>query len=313
MKYPIKLDRRCKNCDGEIFAKRSRDKNQEFCGRKCVSQYYNKIIPEFTKCQHCDKEFQKTSKTKNMFCSKQCAGKHKEKSHIRICEFCKTPFRLINIAYERRKNKNGGKYCSNICATRKYHFNERFFENIDTEEKAYWVGFICADGNIYRNGLHIHISIKDIEHLKKLITSMNADNNIVHHKDNTITLSFNSEILTKDLEKSNITPKKTFTCEFPILKERYISHFIRGLFDGDGCIYIGERCKVWSIYTASEKMKNQLVENILKYTKIICRVYKQGNGYTITFSKKQDILTIRDFLYKNATVFLERKKDKMFI
>lgn len=49
--------------------------------------------------------------------------------------------------------------------SRKYKFDENFFENIDTEEKAYWLGFIYADGAVFKRTLSIRLSTKDIHHL----------------------------------------------------------------------------------------------------------------------------------------------------
>ena len=58
---------------------------------------------------------------------------------------------------------------------RKYALNETFFEVINSEEKAYWLGFIAADGCVYRRTLSINLNIKDKEHLEKLITVLNSE------------------------------------------------------------------------------------------------------------------------------------------
>lgn len=57
-------------------------------------------------------------------------------------------------------------------------FNEHIFDNIDTEEKAYWLGFIFADGYIsslnakYKNVFELSLSIKDLNHIKKFNSFM---------------------------------------------------------------------------------------------------------------------------------------------
>ena len=58
---------------------------------------------------------------------------------------------------------------------RKYALNEAFFEIIDSEEKAYWLGFIAADGCVYRRTLSINLNIKDKAHLEKLIAILNSE------------------------------------------------------------------------------------------------------------------------------------------
>jgi len=65
--------------------------------------------------------------------------------YTRNCARCGTKFVLKNIAYEKMGK---GKFCSRECATRKLEFNDRFFDVIDTEQKAYWLGFIFAEGSI---------------------------------------------------------------------------------------------------------------------------------------------------------------------
>ena len=59
--------------------------------------------------------------------------------------------------------------------SRKYNFDENFFDKIDTEEKAYWLGFIYADGAIFKRTLSIRLSTKDIHHLEKFKKILNTD------------------------------------------------------------------------------------------------------------------------------------------
>nr|DAG90196.1 MAG TPA: endonuclease [Crassvirales sp.] len=57
----------------------------------------------------------------------------------------------------------------------KSEFNRDFFSVIDTEEKAYWLGFLYADGFISASGntVGLSISLKDIDHLKKYNNALN--------------------------------------------------------------------------------------------------------------------------------------------
>ena len=86
---------------------------------------------------------------------------------------------------------------------RKYSLNEDYFENIDTEEKAYWLGFLLADGNIsysgrYNKGRHLRIALqnKDKNHLEKMKFSLKSNYNLKLDKNNCFWLCFNSLKLT---------------------------------------------------------------------------------------------------------------------
>lgn len=65
-KYPYISDNKCKNCNGDILIKRSRDKSNIFCSTKCVGKYCNTKEKEIVYCKLCNKGFVKTSKTKNI-------------------------------------------------------------------------------------------------------------------------------------------------------------------------------------------------------------------------------------------------------
>ncbi len=128
-------------------------------------------------CLNCNKPFSPRPSRNNITecCGKQCKKEYNIKTHKRICKYCKKEFILKNIAYEKR---GGGKYCSKYCgkyATKIYNFNENFFDKIDSEQKAYWLGFIMADGFNSNDELMIELSIIDLEHLSSFIKEIKAD------------------------------------------------------------------------------------------------------------------------------------------
>ena len=105
---------------------------------------------------------------------------------------------LKENGYVRRK-RNTVKGKEKLGASRKHHFNENYFEKIDTEDRAYWLGFLYADGNVSygkdKNGnkkgctVEVTLSEKDKSHLYKFLKCLNADFNyplekrIVHLND----------------------------------------------------------------------------------------------------------------------------------
>ena len=140
---------------------------------------------------------------------------------------------------------------------RKKYVDETVFDCIDTEEKAYWLGFIYADGNIsnaehikevsnktvYR--LEISLQSDDIDHLNKLKSFFKWDGVVKISKTNyarkdRCRLYFNNKHIWKTLNSYGCTPNKSLTLKFPNIEIfndcSLIRHFIRGYVDGDGCI-----------------------------------------------------------------------------
>ena len=205
---------------------------------------------------------------------------------------------------------------------RKHKFNERYFENIDSEEKAYWLGFIAADGCVYKNKqsyrLQINLKGSDIDHLKKFQKAICSDYKITEKKvgkaqSNTCQLKINSTKMCNDLIKNNIIERKSIIFEPPILNKNLMSHFIRGYFDGDGWITSykrkdsnGYRNEVGII--GGKKALNYFIDflpkGFSKYEK-----YKDNKIIQISGSSIKTISETYNYLYENATIFLDRKKN----
>ena len=205
---------------------------------------------------------------------------------------------------------------------RKHKFNERYFENIDSEEKAYWLGFIAADGCVYKNKqsyrLQINLKGSDIDHLKKFQKAICSDYKITEKKvgkaqSNTCQLKINSTKMCNDLIKNNIIERKSIIFEPPILNKNLMNHFIRGYFDGDGWITSykrkdsnGYRNEVGII--GGKKALNYFIDflpkGFSKYEK-----YKDDKIIQISGSSIETISETYNYLYENATIFLDRKKN----
>jgi hypothetical protein len=120
------------------------------------------------------------------------------------------------------------------------------FENL-SPSKAYCLGFIAADGNVYfgkRNsgGLEISLSSRDESHLRKIRNILGTTAKIKISKTNFDTqrcrLQIGCRPLAENLANIGITPRKSHSLQFPVIDESLVSHFIRGYFDGDGYIRI---------------------------------------------------------------------------
>ncbi len=161
----------------------------------------------------------------------------------KICELKK----LDRHNLSRRFKKDGLSVRKGFSYARKYNLNEHYFDVIDTEEKAYILGFIYADGNnLFRlNRISIHLSVTDEEILKKMSHIFFGEEilkyNFRTNKDGKVFkyvwLNLFSKHLSQHLATLGVVEAKSHKIVFPEwLDKSLYCHFIRGLIDGDGWI-----------------------------------------------------------------------------
>jgi len=208
--------------------------------------------------------------------------------------------------------------------SRKYTADWDYFETIDTEAKAYWLGFLYADGYISKspsNLMGVSLAEKDYAHLCKLQADLNATNPIIMYepssgygKDPYVRFTVISDKMVKDLERHGITSNKTNVLQPPTtVPEDLIHHFIRGYFDGDGgWSKTGKTIGYKFTLTGTEEMVLWVAEKL----DIIPRLYQRWpdrgvNNYTLEAQAKSDLAKIIPYLYKDLTAsnFLARKFD----
>jgi hypothetical protein len=214
---------------------------------------------------------------------------------------------------------------------RKYSFNENYFENIDTESKAYWLGFIAADGSISKRktgqnsfSLYLH-EIEPLEALRKDLESDKPiylqDNSKYENKYSNkmgYRITFISNKMVSDLETHGILERKTFKLKLPNLKKELYSHFVRGYFDGDGSVFYSKsRDKIDEILCVSIcgtiDFLNQIcnVANI-DTKKIYKDTRKETDCYNLKLYNQTQALPFYQYIYSNInnSFYLKRKKDK---
>lgn len=187
-----------------------------------------------------------------------------------------------------------------------------------------------ADGynNEKRHEVKIRLSIKDEEFLLKLRDKIypNKDRPLYYYNRNNhkyCELYICNKKLSFDLSKHGCCQAKTFSITFPyFLEEKYYNHFIRGVFDGDGCICLttlktGEHKTMFSIIGNRPFMQqiNQIIADKcgLYCNKLIDYKGKDERIATFAFSGCRQCIKIREYLYKNATIFMKRKHDKFML
>jgi len=196
------------------------------------------------------------------------------------------------------------------------HFNEHFFETIDSENKAYWLGFIMADGCVsltYKPKLVIKIAHKDYCHLQKWHKALESCHNI-NVFESGIQSQHYSEKMCNDLIKLGCTPRKSNTLCFPKINENLLNHFVRGYFDGDGCASLRTHQKTPQLrisFAGTPKFLSEL-KNILEIDNKLQPIGNNKIARSLDVCGNKKAKQIADWMYKNATIFLERKREVCF-
>jgi intein/homing endonuclease len=215
-----------------------------------------------------------------------------------------------------------------------------YFDKIDTEYKAYILGLIYADGCINDKVLgkrewRLQISIQEEDGLilQKLLDNTNKKQLVLRNPPSTIknnwkkqlTACVNNTYLCKQLITLGCFPRKsTEGMIFPKLDPLLIPHFIRGFFDGDGCVMIKKSTykgkKVTTVRhflrVAFISTDSVFLDTLVSYLPIN-KVYKTNKlrksiVHTYWIERKEDILNVRDYLYKDANYFFSRKYNKFY-
>ncbi len=209
----------------------------------------------------------------------------------------------------------------------KYITNLNFFNKIDNEEKAYFLGLLYADGNNYVRGRHSYeVSIKlkaedkyILEKLRDYLCPRMKLKKVIDKRTNNLhyLLKINNKELSDQLTKLGCVPSKSLLLTFPVIEERLINHFIRGYFDGDGSLY-GKKPKKnghidysWQITSTNNFCKdvNKYLCNKLQVHGTMKLSCKKSNQITTTLSVggNKQVKKVLDWMYGGANLFLNRK------
>ena len=205
-------------------------------------------------------------------------------------------------------------------------FDYFYFDNIDTEEKAYVLGFIYADGHVGNKEVKIAIKSSDINILNKIKSSMNGDFNISTSTNSNnfgvcevARLSFSNSHTIQKLREIGIKRNKTIDCDFPTLDNSLIKHFIRGYMDGDGSFSKYKSCDGYTRYSFSfvgtesflEVLLAKIIENGFNVSIETSRRFNTINCcYSIRGSGKKNTISFLDWIYSDSNIYLDRKYDK---
>lgn len=212
----------------------------------------------------------------------------------------------------------------------KASFNHHIFDSIDTEEKAYWLGFIWADGCIMNvreekknYAFELGISIKDYDHLVKFCNFLGLSTNKIQIRNDKLNIGkeinvngrkicriqISNEHLWKTLNAYGCCPNKTYNEKFPNLNifsdSSLFMHFLRGFFDGDGWVYLDNNGVINAGLCGQENFLEDILKNLPNT--LNKNIYQQSkNMYILKWSSSKAIFFL-NLIYNNFNIFLDRK------
>ena len=202
--------------------------------------------------------------------------------------------------------------------------NEDYFSKIDTKEKAYWLGFIFADGCVTKDMhcLIINLAPIDIRHLEKFNDCIESNYKIRWCDNNRyVSLRITNKYFVESLVRCGCVPAKSLILKYPkddVLPKEFEKDFIRGYFDGDGCIsilFVNKKNKPNPIFCGeinflgTKDMLNHIAK-IIPYDINKIRIFEFGKIFKFKISNKKGMKDVLSYLYDDSNMYLDRKYQK---
>lgn len=194
-----------------------------------------------------------------------------------------------------------------------YKLNDNIFKVIDSEQKAYWLGFLFADGCITKSKcLKLWLKQEDWEHIELFKAFLESNHPVViDSKRKAIGINISSRVLCDSLVDVGCALKKTLNLEMPNLSKELLNHFIRGFFDGDGSVYWGKGAPTIS-FIGNTEFLNKIAEIIFLDTNAEGRIFKHSKSKAmyLVYTGQFKVYAVYRWMYYNASIYLNRKKSR---
>lgn len=212
----------------------------------------------------------------------------------------------------------------NIRIRNRYHDVElkNYFDTIDSEESAYWFGFLFADGTNTYNGkedciryvIELGLCEKDLQHIVKFCDFLGVSTNKIHYREKTKSyrIMVSSKKLCINLYEKGLVNNKTYKSNIDTvlsnIPDIFLKDFLRGYFDGDGHC---EEKRISIGFTSLHKetiLKILEKFNILEYS-IRVNLKQISNAVTVVL-KKKDSAKLLYTMYNDCKIYLDRKYER---
>jgi hypothetical protein len=196
----------------------------------------------------------------------------------------------------------------------KFQVNEKFFDTW-CGEMAYVLGYFYADGHLIEarsiRARYVCFTSTDQDRIECFKRLLQSDHKILSiDKGGNYKLKYQlrigSKILFEKLTSLGLTPSKSLSIQLPDVPVEFLGIFIRGYFDGDGCVHIersksGAVKKLLTVFTCGSEIFLQELEIKLRKVGLTPRrVYRHGsskNTYQLRYSSR-DSLRLFQLMYE---------------
>ena len=242
---------------------------------------------------------------------------------VKNCEYCHKEFAT-------KRGHNNQRFCSKSCAvSSKFKEDEGLFRN-DVEDyiQKYILGLIITDGCITKNGQKfvICISLKDKEMIEQIRNIVCKTKKVYKDGDNGYQVKWRNSNDISYLSKLNIGQRKTYTVGVPYF-EHNMGHLIRGLFDGDGCVYNDSTTDKGKKYTYQRisftSGSKQFIDDLsmfLTNNGIQHRINLDSRRkdcanktYYVKIYKQKEVQKLKNLMYENCNEWKLQRKYDLFI
>lgn len=205
------------------------------------------------------------------------------------------------------------------------NLDESYFEKIDTEAKAYFLGLIIADGNVFefksstrQKMTSISLDDGDRYMLEKFREEVKATRKVSGDGRGCSQIMIPSSKLANDLSKYGVVPRKSFITYLPIIDDSFMPPLIRGILDGDGNItshYITSQKKhLHSMsFCGTHRLMSELSDYLTEKAELTFKPnvydYKNRQLSEISIRSVENMERLGNYLYKDSTIYLKRKRD----
>jgi len=221
--------------------------------------------------------------------------------------------------------------------------NDNFFSKIDTEQKAFFLGVMVTDGSVSTkyNRIYLKWSARKkyrkehVELLSKFASIFGAKTriakeNYVYKKGEdkgeqatSVYVSFSNKKVRNDLIRLGVVPNKTYKDTSRVIynvPDEIMHHHVRGVFAGDGftshsLITSGKKARRLSMgFTCHSKLYLETLRDVItSHVNVSSRkIMPDKNSFELAWYNGQEIIEIRDWMYKDATIYLPRKKERLY-
>ncbi len=202
---------------------------------------------------------------------------------------------------------------------RKIALNEDFFQEIDTHEKAYWLGFLLADGHIPKMAaVRVELQASDREHLVAFLQSLKSDSRIresvrqLKGSENrsvwTIVCSvkMKNDLLVKGWQEFKKRGDLRIVEDVPTHLKPSL---LRGLFDGDGCFMAERATFVDAHLSVVHWFQEELVRASREIKRSPVTPNPRGTSYVVKWSGRARLQAVVNHLYSTPGPHLRRKRE----